>query len=275
MGAPFSEQLPQLSIIVPTLNEEENIQLLISEVIARLEPWFTFEVLIVDDGSTDKTRERVQLWDGDGRVHLICREQKDGLAGAVIAGAQIARSDFVVVMDADLSHPPDRIRDLADPVIARRRDMVIGSRYVPGGTTPDWPRYRRLMSRVAAALAWPFTDVHDSLSGFFAVRRSLLLDLGTKVKGFKVGLEILFRGGNTIRTEEIPIEFRDRKFGESKMGSKVISIYLMQLAGFLASRVRRLNPLGSGRVSLKNHDALPEATAKIPPRRRPANIRCQ
>jgi dolichol-phosphate mannosyltransferase len=208
----------------------------------------------VDDGSTDETRKRVQRWCGDGRVRLICRDQKDGLAGAVIAGARMARSNFVVVMDADLSHPPERIRDLAEPLISGRRDMVIGSRYVPGGTTPDWPRHRRLMSRAAAALAWPFTDVHDSLSGFFAVRRSLLLELGTQVRGFKIGLEILFRGGDSLCTLEIPIEFRDRKYGSSKMSGRVISTYLMQLVGFLGNRVKRIEPLGSVWTCLKRLD---------------------
>jgi dolichol-phosphate mannosyltransferase len=107
--------------------------------------------------------------------------------------------------------------------------MVIGSRYAPGGSTPGWSRKRRLMSRAASACAWPLTDVHDALSGFFAVRRELLAEIPSDAAGFKIALEILVRGGDSLRAGEVPIAFRDRELGQSKMGAGVIFTYFQRL----------------------------------------------
>jgi dolichol-phosphate mannosyltransferase len=144
-----------------------------------------------------------------------------------------------MVIDADGSHPPEKIPELALPIIRGEQDMVIGSRYAPGGSTPGWSRKRRLMSRAASACAWPLTDVHDALSGFFAVRRELLADIPSDAAGFKIALEILVRGGDTLRVGEVPIAFRDRELGQSKMGTGVILTYfrrLLALSGWRESQ---------------------------------------
>jgi len=125
------------------------------------------------------------------------------------------------VMDADLSHPPERIKDLLAPLFAGTADMVVGSRYVKGGSTPGWPLWRRIVSRAGAALAYPLTGVHDSMCGFFAIGRSRLLQLAPETSGFKIVFETIVRGGGTLRVREIPIAFRSRVRGKSKMSFSV------------------------------------------------------
>jgi dolichol-phosphate mannosyltransferase len=139
------------------------------------------------------------------------------LAGAIIAGANASSADVFVVMDADLSHPPEEIASLLQPLLANEADLVIGSRYIPGGATPDWPAWRRFLSRVASALAYPLTGVHDSMGGFFAIRREFLLQFANQAAGFKIVFETIVRGRKTLRVWEVPIVFRDRARGMSKM----------------------------------------------------------
>jgi len=230
---------PSLSVIVPTLNEAENIEGIIAKILAGGAS-LDMEIIVVDDASRDETQPIVRRLSLTLPVILLAREKpKDGLAGAVLAGARAARAKVVMVIDADGSHPPEKIPELALPVIRGERDMVIGSRYAPGGSTPGWSRKRRLMSRAASACAWPLTDVHDALSGFFAVRRELLADIPSDAAGFKIALEILVRGGDSLRVGEVPIAFRDRELGQSKMGTGVIFTYfrrLLALSGWRESQ---------------------------------------
>ncbi len=222
----------RVAVIVPTLNEVENIDELLTAVLAQSGPGLPLEVIVVDDGSKDGTQERVREWEARAPVRLLVRDATDGLIGAVVEGSRLAETDIVVVMDADLSHPPQRIPDLVRPIMDGEKDMVIGSRYVAGGATPGWPLRRRFISRVASALAWPLTDVHDSLSGFFAVRRDRVLAVETDAAGFKIALEILVRGGESLRVAEVPIAFVDRTRGTSKMSAGIILTYLLRLLAF-------------------------------------------
>jgi dolichol-phosphate mannosyltransferase len=205
-----------VSIIVPSLNEEENIAPLVSQIIASAVPFR--EILFVDDHSTDATRDMVRALAESQPIRLIEQDGADlGLAGAIMLGARAARGEILLVMDADLSHPPELINDLLAPLFAGTADMVVGSRYVKGGSTPGWPLWRRIVSRVGAALAYPLTGVHDSMCGFFAIPRSRLLELAPPASGFKIAFETIVHGGRTLRVREIPIAFRDRVRGKSKM----------------------------------------------------------
>jgi dolichol-phosphate mannosyltransferase len=213
----------RVSVVLPTLDEAENIDRVLSEIIAAGEKAsLDLEVIVVDDGSADGTRERVRAWESrDPRVRLLAREGERGLAQAVLAGSAAATGEVVVVMDADLSHPPEVVPVLAEAVLGKACAMAIGSRYLPGGSTPGWPLKRRLFSRGAAALAGLLVDARDPCSGFFATRRATLLAAGREARGFKIGLEVLAGLTPDARILEVPITFRDRAHGASKLGAGV------------------------------------------------------
>jgi dolichol-phosphate mannosyltransferase len=198
------------------LNEEENIVPLVSQITACAVPFQ--EILFVDDHSTDSTRDEVRAVAGSRPIRLIERNGADvGLAGAIMSGARAAEGEILLVMDADLSHPPERINDLLAPLFAGTADLVVGSRYIKGGSTQGWPIWRRAVSRAGAALAYPLTGLHDSMCGFFAIGRARLLELAPETSGFKIVFETMVRAGGTLRVREIPIAFRERTRGKSKM----------------------------------------------------------
>jgi dolichol-phosphate mannosyltransferase len=191
---------------------------------------------------------------------LLQRERPTGgLAGAVLAGAAATKSRWILVMDADLSHPPERIGDLVAPLLDHSQDMVIGSRYVPGGRTPGWPWWRRLMSRVACLMAWPLTQLHDPLSGFFATDRACLTRCQGDAAGFKIALELIVNAERGFRVQEIPIVFLDRKRGESKMRFGVLVTYLFRLLVLLARRM-------GARLGLSRRAAIVADAGHKPPR---------
>jgi dolichol-phosphate mannosyltransferase len=223
-----------ISLVIPTLNEVDNIPALLARI-AESEP-VPDQIIFVDDGSTDGTRECIRSQGGP--VELIERDAPTlGLAGAVVAGARCATGEWLVVMDADLSHPPEKIGELLEPLLAGRADMVIGSRYVRGGSTPGWPLWRKIMSRVAAALAYPLTGVHDSMCGFFAMPTQLLLEIAPAAMGFKIAFEAIVQGGKNLRIVEVPIAFRDRTRGASKMSFRVALLFARR---WLAAMARRM-----------------------------------
>ena len=228
-----------VSIIIPTRNESDNIDSLLSRILktGRSISTFNLEIIVVDDGSTDGTRECVQDWESNDPVRLLARDRERGLATAILSGAEIARGHIILAMDADLSHPPEKIPQLVKPIMAGSHDMVVGSRYVSGGSTPGWSVFRQVCSRFATFLAKPLTDVNDPLSGFFAIRREILVGFQKNVAGFKIGLELLINGGNELRVAEIPIEFHDRQKGESKLNRHIIWAYLLQLVSLAGGNI--------------------------------------
>jgi dolichol-phosphate mannosyltransferase len=206
----------ETAVIVPTLNEAENIQPLIAQI--EQNGLGFSEIIFVDDGSTDDTRESIRALSSSHPVRLLVREGGErGLAGAIIAGVKVSTADVIIVMDADLSHPPEKMASLLQPILNEGADLVIASRYISGGATPDWPLWRRVMSRLASLLAFPLTGVHDSMCGFFAVRREYLLQFASNATGFKIAFEMMVRGRRKMRVQEVPIVFRDRQRGKSKM----------------------------------------------------------
>ncbi len=237
--------MPSVSVVIPTLNEAANIEPLLERIFrVRDSHALDLEVVFVDDDSTDGTCARIESWQASHPVVLVSRLCDDGLAGAVIAGAHAARGKYLVVMDADLSHPPETIPELLGPLMNGSQDMVIGSRYVAGGATPDWPCQRKLASKLATIPARFFTDARDPMAGFFAVQRHRLTDLTRQVCGFKIGLEILATAEIDLRVSEVPIVFHDRHQGMSKMNSEVIGAYLKQLLLFVGGQL--LPPTGTG-----------------------------
>jgi len=206
-----------ISVIVPTYEEVENLPLLskrLEEV--RQEHHLSLELLIMDDDSQDGTEELVSSID-KAWITLVVRKKQRGLSQAVLEGLRLARGDVLVVMDADLSHPPEKIPEML-VALENGADFVMGSRYIAGGLTgASWGLFRWLNSRVATILARPLTSVKDPMSGFFALHRTTFesaCDLNPI--GYKIGLELMVKC-NLYRIEEIPIHFEDRQFGESKL----------------------------------------------------------
>ena len=219
-----------ITIIIPTLNEAENIDLLLERILRiRQASHLDFDILFVDSASTDGTCDLVLAWQGKAPVRLLSLDVDMGLAGAVMSGARYTDARYILVMDADLSHPPELIPQMLQPLLDGTHDMVIGSRYIEGGSLPDWPFLRRMASRIATLPALLFCTVKDPLAGFFAVERRRLSDLSDSVPGFKIGLAILAYYRQELRVTEIPIEFRDRDYGQSKMNYRVALAYLKQL----------------------------------------------
>jgi len=216
-----------VSIIVPTRNEAENVGPLVATIIGNHVEFS--EILFVDDASDDGTVAAIQSLAKSYPIRLLEQGRTDpGLAAAIMTGARAATGDLLLIMDADLSHPPNRIEQLIAPLKAGTADMVIGSRYVPGGSTPAWPIWRRIVSRTGSALAYPLTRVHDSMSGFFAIRRNRLLDIAPPAIGFKIAFETIVRGGPSFRVHEIPIAFPDRVRGKSKMSLGIALRFLLR-----------------------------------------------
>jgi dolichol-phosphate mannosyltransferase len=223
-----------ISVIVPTLNEVDNIDLILAAIFKEQRPGLNLEVLVADGGSRDGTIDRVKDWEQRAAVRLVTGIGGAGLSGDVLNAARLAKGRILIVMDADLSHPTTCIPYLIAPIRAGISDMVVASRYVDGGSVPDWPWRRRVLSRIGCMAAWPFTDVKDSMSGYFAVRREFLVDVDPHAAGFKIGLEVMAAHGDELRVAEVPIAFRDREYGTSKIGAKQLLQYgrrLMVLAG--------------------------------------------
>lgn len=188
---------------------------------AGLEP----EIVIVDDNSPDGTGARAEELAKSHNMKVLHRSGKLGLSSAVLEGFAAASGNILVVMDADLSHPPEKIPEMVRQITEGKAEMVVGSRHVPGGSIENWPFYRKLVSKGATLLARPLTKVRDPMSGFVAVKRSVVDGVKLDPVGYKIGLEILVKGtySNVV---EVPIHFANRKAGQSKLGGAVMLRYL-------------------------------------------------
>ena len=217
-----------VSIVVPTYKEAANIPDLLARIgRVREQHALDLEVLIMDDDSRDGSIEAVAKVDAPW-ARIVVRTDNRGLSPSVTEGMRLATKDTVVVMDADLSHPPEKIPELLD-ALDRGADFVIGSRYVEGGSTDhDWGFFRWLNSRIATLLAWPLTSADDPMSGFFAVRRHRLEGATLNAVGYKIGLEVIVKCGLKL-VMEVPIHFSDRTKGTSKLTLKQQLLYIRHL----------------------------------------------
>ncbi len=221
-----------VSIIVPTYKERENLPELFTRIFAFLDrSGIDGEVIVVDDDSRDGTERFVTAYGRDRPVDLVVRRGEKGLASACVAGFRHATGDILLVMDADLQHPPEKIPELL-AAIQDGADIAIGSRYVSGGSLGDWGIGRKIMSRMAASLASLFFNrvagVRDMESGFFAFKKDVIQDVDLQPKGYKILLEILVLGDYT-RVTEVGFRFGTRSKGESKLGMSVVVSYLAHL----------------------------------------------
>jgi dolichol-phosphate mannosyltransferase len=229
-----------VSVIVPTFREARALPALIAAVAPVRESLRTagrdLELWLMDDPSGDGS-ESVVAAIGHAWVHYVPRTGPRGLSLAVLDGFSRARGHTLVVMDADLSHPPAAILSMLER-LASGAEMVIASRYVPGGSTDaDWGLKRWITSKGAMALARPLAKLTDPLAGFFALPRATLERApGLSPIGWKIGLEVVVRC-RPARIDEVPIHFKDRAEGESKLNARECWRYLRHLARLYAFRL--------------------------------------
>lgn len=229
----------RLSIVVPTYNERERLGELVRTTAAVFRDHdIDGEIIIVDDNSPDGTGDVAERLASEFDLKVVHRPGKLGLGSAVIAGFNVARGDVLGVMDADLSHPPSALPRMLGALTRHEADFVIGSRYVPGGSTEGWTTARLLLSRVACVMARPLTPVRDATSGFFILRREVVQDIKISAAGFKICLEILVRG-RPRSVVELPYTFTDRLVGQSKMTVREALGYLVQVYDLLRCRLRK------------------------------------
>jgi dolichol-phosphate mannosyltransferase len=216
----------ELSIVIPTYKEKENLQELLP-VINQALNGMAFEIIIVDDYSNDGTEEMVKGLKLS-TVNLITRKTERGLSSAVHAGVIKAKGKVICFMDADFSHPPSALSGMYQMITKKEYDLVVGSRLVKGGGSKDWPWIRRFISWGARQLARPLTPIKDITSGFFMFKKEVYPQKNLNLEGFKIGLEVAVKG-NAKKFGEYPIVFEDRKYGESKLSGGVMASYLKQL----------------------------------------------
>lgn len=249
-----------LSIILPTYNESQNIVNLLNKIHDKLRPGIPVEVVVVDDNSPDGTGRLVEeyarsigtpiskttnsamkittcdyekynrsedLNDTDYLIKVIYRADKYGLMSAILQGIQDSSGEYILVMDADLSHSPEVIPIMIDEIQNSDYDIIIGSRYVKGGSIIGWPFRRRVISIGATKIAQHGLKikVKDPMSGFFICKRHVLRNIDINTAGYKILLELLVKKPG-INAKEIPYSFVNRKLGKSKMDLSVIIDYL-------------------------------------------------
>ena len=224
-----STDAPDLTIVVPTYNERDRLAELVAALFSVCDAHgVRLELVIVDDNSPDGTGALADELARTRCIRVIHRSGKLGLGTAVVAGFEVASADVVGVMDADFSHPPALVPRLLATFRATGADLVVASRYVPGGSTPNWPWKRRALSRIACLLARPLSPIRDAASGFFLIRHAIATGVTIKAGGFKICLELVVRGWPR-HLVELPYRFDDRELGESKMSAREAVGYLAQL----------------------------------------------
>jgi len=222
----------QVSIIIPTYNESQNILKVLKSIGDFLPKNILAEAIVVDDNSPDGTGKIVENYLKEFKkvagftIDVIHRRAKKGLSSAILNGIQQAKGDTIVVMDSDFSHPPQIIPRMLDALRKYQCDIVVASRYVKGGKISGWPLKRKLLSKLATVIAKKGLGVStlDPMSGFFAFKRPIIKGLKFDAIGFKMLLEILVKTKG-IKVWEIPYTFTDRQFGSSKVSLSTATDY--------------------------------------------------
>ncbi len=232
---------PELAVIVPTLNEAQNIAVLLQRLDRAL-AGIAWEVVFVDDDSADGTADVVRaIARTDPRVRCLQRIGRRGLSGACVEGVLATAAPVIAVMDADLQHDESLLpRMLATLDADQTLDLVVGSRYADGGSTGGWEARRQQISRIATRLSRLVvkSDIADPMSGFFVIRRDAFDGAVRSLsgQGFKILLDILASSPRPLRLRELPFTFRARLHGESKLDSMVAWEYFMLIAEKLVGR---------------------------------------
>ncbi len=225
-----SADFPTLSVVVPTFNERDNVTRLYQKLQATLQG-VAWEVIFVDDNSPDGTWDVVRgLARQDSRVRCIRRIGRRGLSGACIEGILASSAPFAAVMDADLQHDETQLPKMLSLLQSGEAELVVGSRYIEGGSADGFNRRRAGASALATGVAKRVLGVSiaDPMSGFFMVRRDRFEELAPKLstQGFKILLDVVATAHGKLKTIEIPYSFGARLHGESKLDSMVALDFL-------------------------------------------------
>jgi dolichol-phosphate mannosyltransferase len=245
--APYSVDrptgVPEISIVIPTFNEKENVPELV-RLVASAMAGVHWELIFVDDNSPDGTARVVRdLAATDGRVRCIQRLGRRGLSSACIEGMLSSSAKYLAVMDGDLQHDEALLPKMFDALQSGDVDVVVASRYADGGGTGDWDERRAQLSRASTGLAKRVLHVElsDPMSGFFAIERETFLRLAPELSGvgFKILLDLFASADPPLRFREIPYEFRSRRAGETKVDGMVALDFVTML---LQKRIGRVVP---------------------------------
>jgi dolichol-phosphate mannosyltransferase len=221
---------PELSIVVPTYNERENIPRLVATFKAALHD-IAWELIVVDDNSPDGTSETTKrIAAADSRIRCIRRVGRRGLAGACLEGILASQAQYVAVMDGDLQHDERLLLPMLQLLRRDAVNMVVATRYADGGSAAALSSQRAWGSRLATQLAHRLLklELSDPMSGFFMLRRELVEEIAPRLstQGFKILLDIVVTAGDSLRISELPFTFRQRLYGESKLDAGVALEYL-------------------------------------------------
>ena len=232
---------PDLTIVVPTFNECENVAPLVDRLSSVLDG-IAWEAIFVDDDSPDGTAEAVRaIARRNGKIRCVQRIGRRGLSSACIEGILASSSPYVAVMDADLQHDEALLPRMLATLRAEPYDVVVGSRYVAGGSVGAWDPNRRRASAFATRLSRLVTkaEIADPMSGFFMTRRAVFDDAMRRLsaQGFKILLDLLASASTPLRIKELAYEFRPRRHGESKLDALVIWEFAMLLADKLIGHI--------------------------------------
>jgi dolichol-phosphate mannosyltransferase len=234
--------MAEITVIIPTYRESENIEKILQEVSKQLSGGqYNYDILVIDDNSPDATMDIAEnFFKNNGYGRVLSRRGKRGLGLAVKAGFGESSSNILVVMDADFTHPPENLFQIIDPLRSQKADIVIGSRYLSGSSWGEVTFLRKAISRCGVILGrMLFPQVSDPSSGFFGLHKSVLEGIELSGTGFKICAEILAKG-KYMRVKEIPYRFQERKLGKSKFSPKIGWQYLKQLAEYGSLRFRRI-----------------------------------
>jgi len=229
----LTENKAEVSIIIPTYNESENIIQILKSIGEHIPKDIATEAIIVDDNSPDGTGKIVEDYINDTQnktgytIDVIHRKTKSGLSSAILDGIQHSSGETVVVMDSDFSHPPKIIPQLIEEIKTSKYDIAIASRYTEGGEVNGWSTKRKLISKTAKGIAKAGLGVNESdpMSGFFAFNRNILEGIKFDAIGYKMLLEILVKTKGA-KVKEIPYTFTDRTRGSSKLDSSTMFDYV-------------------------------------------------
>ena len=224
---------PQVSIIVPTYNESQNIIDVLKSITKNIPVGFSAETIVVDDNSPDGTGKIVDDYISnfpkftEHATSIIHRPTKNGLSSAILSGIQNAKADTIIVMDSDFSHPPQIIPKIIETFKQYQCDLVVVSRYITGSNIQGWTIKRKFTSKIATLIAKRGLGVKtkDPMSGFFAFKKNIIREINFDALGYKFLLELLVKTKG-INIQEIPYVFENRKFGSSKLGGKTVLDYI-------------------------------------------------